>query len=221
MDDTTAAPTAASLWEATLPVAEACLAHPFVTGIADGTLARDAFRHYVGQDAFFLGAFARAYALGLARSDDQAMLLRFKALLDGAVEELELHAGYADQWDVDLAPSPTAATRAYTDFLLRTAALRPLPELAAAMTPCMRLYAWLGQSLREQADPESPYHEWVQTYASEDFDALATELEDLLDTLAARAGGASEAVRHAYATAMELELAFFASAHDATGTASA
>lgn len=214
MDTTTTATTAASLWETTLPVAQACLDHPFVAGIADGTLERAAFEHYVAQDAFFLGAFARAYALGLARSDDQTMLLRFKALLDGAVEELQLHAGYAAQWGVDLAPAPTAATRAYTDFLLRTAALRPLPELAAAMTPCMRLYAWLGQSLRDGANPDSPYHEWVETYASDDFDALAAELEDLLDELLVDGDGPSERVRRAYVTAMDLELAFFAAAHD-------
>lgn len=215
--ETTTTPSAATLWEATLPVAEACLAHPFVTGIADGTLDRDAFRHYVGQDAFYLGAFARAYALGLARSDDQAMLLRFKALLDGAVEELELHASYAASWDVDLAPEPTAATRAYTDFLLGTAALRPLAELAAAMTPCMRLYAWLGQSLQDVADPASDYHEWVTTYASEDFDQLAATLEELLDDLLVRDPDSSGAAARAYRTAMDLELAFFSSPSEHVG----
>ena len=33
----------------------------------------------------------------------------------------------------------------------------------AAMAPCMRLYAWLGQSL--DADSAGPYAEWVRTYA--------------------------------------------------------
>ena len=197
-----------TLWRASSDVAHACLRHPFVTGIADGTLPRHAFTHYIGQDAFFLDAFARAYALGLARSPDAGTLRRFKSLLDGAVEELDLHSSYAERWGVDLDPAPTSATRAYTDFLLRVAALEPLGHLCAAMTPCMRLYAWLGQSLAPAADPASPYREWVSTYAAEEFEELAATMEALMDELSD--GGAATADR--YATAMQLELAFFDSA---------
>ncbi|WP_370325646.1 TenA family protein [Euzebya sp.] len=198
-----------TLWASAQPTAQACLGHPFVRGIADGSLARPAFTHYVAQDAFFLEAFARAYALGLARSPDGDVLRRFKALLDGAVDELDLHAGYAERWDVDLTPSPTAATRAYTDFLLRTAALEPLGNVLAAMTPCMRLYAWLGQQLAEDADPSSDYIDWVRTYAADDFEVLAATVEQLLDDL----GGHPATLTDRYQTAMELELAFFDSAH--------
>ena len=42
---------------------------------------------------------------------------------------------------------PNPACRAYTDFLLRTAWHTSLAETVAAMTPCMRLYAYLGGEL--------------------------------------------------------------------------
>ncbi len=42
---------------------QACLEHPFVRGIATGELKRDCFAFYVGQDAFFLESFARAYSI--------------------------------------------------------------------------------------------------------------------------------------------------------------
>ena len=58
------------LWQQNTHLAEACLHHPFVRGLADGTLYPEAFRRYVAQDAFFLNAFARAYALAAARSQD-------------------------------------------------------------------------------------------------------------------------------------------------------
>ena len=203
-----------TLWSGASDIAADCLAHPFVQGIADGTLQRPAFEHYVGQDAFFLDAFAKAYALGLARSPDAATMRRFKTLLDGAMDEQALHAGYAERWGVDLHPEPTAATRAYTDFLLRTATLEPLHLLAAAMTPCMRLYAWLGQQLRDVVAGDSDYLEWVETYGSDEFEELAAAMDDLLDDLSDAAGAVDEdRVAQTYGTALELELAFFDSAH--------
>ena len=60
-------------------------------------------------------------------------------------------------------------------FLLATARRGHLGETVAAMTPCMRLYAFLGQSLA--AGPVAPaYADWVSTYADPGFEALAARL---------------------------------------------
>jgi thiaminase/transcriptional activator TenA len=201
---------AATLWAEHSPSARVALGHRFVRGIASGTLDRPLFEGYILQDAFFLEAFARAYALALARCADRAGVRELYALLGGALDELHLHADYAERWGVadrlaDLAPAP--ATLAYTDFLLATAALGSVGETCAAMTPCMRLYAYLGQCLAAEGASagSNPYAEWVATYASDEFEALARKLEDLLDRYAAP----SPAVRAAYSRAMALELAFF------------
>lgn len=196
------------LWSSCLPIARECREHHFVQGIASGRLRRESFQHYVAQDAFFLDAFARAYALCIAKSPDRDSMRRFKALLDAVDDELELHRSYAERWGVELAADPTAATRAYTDFLLQVASLEPPGQAAAAMAPCMRLYAWLGQQLEPVAAETSPYSEWIDTYASTDFEAQAATLEALLDELPT---DADTAAAH-YTTAMRLELAFFESA---------
>jgi thiaminase (transcriptional activator TenA) len=203
--------TARQLFDANRDIAEACRDHAFLRGIADGALDRQAFCFYVGQDAAFLDAFVRAYALCVARAPDRSSMEAFKGLLDGGFDELRLHAGYAERWGVDLDPAPAPATAAYTDFLLRVAALEPVAHACAAMTPCMRLYAWLGTELLPVLDPASPYAEWVQTYADPGFQGLASTLEDLLDRL----GGDPDAVAERYRRAMELELAFFSAAHGA------
>ena len=57
------------LWQANQDLSEACLQHPFVRGIADGSLPQNSFAYYVAQDAFFLGTFARAYSIAAARFD--------------------------------------------------------------------------------------------------------------------------------------------------------
>jgi hypothetical protein len=50
------------LWGANQDLAQACLEHLFVGGIATGTLPVSRFAYYIGQDTFFLQAFARAVA---------------------------------------------------------------------------------------------------------------------------------------------------------------
>jgi thiaminase/transcriptional activator TenA len=197
---------AATLWRANDDLAQAALAHRFVRGLADGTLPRPAFQAYVAQDAFFLEAFARAYALALAHSPDHEAVRTFFDLLVGVMDELKLHAGYAARWEIDLhTVTPREATLAYTDFLLATASLGGVGLTCAAMTPCMRLYAFLGQTLAGQAAPDTPYQEWIATYADPAFEALAARLEGLLD----RYAGDTLAVRAAYRRAMRLEVSFF------------
>ena len=156
-----------------MDLADACLAHPFVQGLASGELSRGRFQIYVAQDAYFLEAFARAYALALAKSPDREGIAVFKDLLIGVFEELTLHRGYAERWGVSLEPEPLPTTSAYIDFLLSTASLEPVGHTAAAMTPCMRLYAFLGQQLA----PKLKY---------DDFDTLEYFLGDLPRTSATR-----------------------------------
>jgi len=113
---------AARLWAANADLAERILAHGFVRGLADGSLPVESFKRYVAQDAYFLEAFARAYASCLAASRDREDVYRFAALIGGVIDELKLHGGYADRWSVSLAEVvPAAATRDYTEFLLRIA----------------------------------------------------------------------------------------------------
>jgi thiaminase/transcriptional activator TenA len=200
--------TAKGLWKHNRDLAEACLAHPFVQGIASGELARERFQVYLAQDAYFLQAFARAYALALAKSPDRGGILVFKDLLAGVFEELELHKGYAERWGIGLEGEPLPPTSSYCDFLLSTASLEPVGHTTAAMTPCMRLYAFLGQQLALKLDPLSPYREWVEMYSSAELEALSSRLEGLLD----RYGGDPQRLTWLYRHAMQLELAFFEAA---------
>ena len=203
-----------ALWEENADLAQAVSEHRFVRGLKDGSLPLGSFQEYIGQDAFFLEAFARAYALALAHSPDQEGVREFAGLLSGVLEELELHGRYAVEWGVRLETvSPGKATLAYTNFLLATAALGSVGETCAAMTPCMRLYAFLGQALvAEGIDEDNPYAEWIETYAGPEFEALAARLEGLLDRYASD----TPAVRTAYRRAMALELAFFEANAEAT-----
>ena len=194
------------LWQQNVRLAEACLHHPFVRGLADGTLDPETFRRYVAQDAFFLSTFARAYALAAARSQDMATFTHLCELLNGVLRELQLHAAYAKELKIELdRVQPYRAVAAYTDFLLATAWQREPGETIVAMTPCMRLYGYLGTELAKTVGAGNPYQSWIATYSGPDFQALVTRVESLLDSTA----DDSSAVRDAYAYAMQCELNFF------------
>ena len=199
------------LWSANQDLAQACLEHPFVRGIGDGSLEQHKFAYYVGQDAFFLEAFARAYSIAAAKAPNWEGFTIFHALTTGVLDELKLHESYAARWGVDLdSVKPTIATRRYTDFLLATAWGQDIGVTAAAMSPCMVLYSFLGTELafREGDAPDNPYKDWVKTYSSSDFQPLVKQLENLVETYV----NDSTLVNSTYRYAMLCEYEFFQAA---------
>lgn len=197
------------LWQANKDLAQACLEHPFVQGIASGTLERKKFAYYVGQDAFFLEAFGRAYSVVAAKAPDWEGYSVFHRLAGGVLEELRLHEAYATAWGVNLhSVEPEPATRRYTDFLLATAWGSDVGLTTAAMSPCMCLYAFLGQQLAQGGVPDHPYADWIRTYTSPEFAQLAQELENLAD----RYTSATPKVHSTYRYAMLCEREFFQAA---------
>lgn len=202
-------PLAASLWQTHQDLALACLEHPFVQGIGNGSLPKAQFAYYVGQDAFFLEAFARAYSIAAAKVSDWQGFNTFHQLAGGVLQELTLHQSYAAEWHVDLdRVEPGAATRRYTDFLLATAWSQEVGITAVAMLPCMRLYAFLGQELAKPEIPDHSYSDWIRTYSSPQFEPLAEQLADL----AQRYASPSPLVQSTYRYAMQCELDFFEAA---------
>ncbi|MGB7084605.1 MAG: TenA family protein [Phormidesmis sp.] len=197
------------LWQANQDLADASLHNPFVQGIGDGSLPQEKFAYYVGQDVFFLEAFARAYSVAAAKVPNWESFQVFHNLANGVLQELDLHQSYAQSWNVDITQvEPGTATRQYTDFLLATAWRQPVGMTAVAMSPCMRLYAYLGQQLAQEGIPNHAYRDWIMTYSSADFEPLAQQLEDLVDKHAE----AGELTCSTYRYAMRCERDFFQAA---------
>lgn len=200
------------LWQSNQDLVQVCLEHPFVQGIATGTLDPIKFAYYVGQDAFFLEAFARAYSLAAVKSPGWDEFNTFHTLAGSVLEELKLHEGYATQWGVDIRKvEPGTATRRYTDFLLATAWSREVSLVTVAMAPCMRLYAFLGQQLAQHGIANHQYADWIRTYSNVEFEKLAQKLEDLIDDSTNR----TASVESTYRYAMLCELDFFQAAWEA------
>ncbi len=197
------------LWQANSELIEATLHHPFVQGIGDGSLPKEKFAYYVGQDAFFLEAFARAYSIAAAKTNDWQSFQVFHALANGVLQELNLHQSYAKSWSVDISKvEPGKATRQYTDFLLATAWSQPAGITAVAMSPCLQLYAYIGQTLASNGIPNHDYADWIKAYSSDEFEPLAKQLETIVDEHASD----GSLTRSTYRYAMVCEHDFFQAA---------
>ena len=167
--------------------------HAFVTGMGDGTLPGEAFRHYLAQDYLFLIHFARAYALAIykAQTLDEMRSANetLKAILD---VEMQLHVRLCASWGLssrDLEALPEAsATMAYTRFVLEAGMRGDLLDLHVALAPCVVGYAEIGADLASRPgalDAANPYREWIQEYSGVEYRDVADAAGRRLDELAA------------------------------------
>src|SRR6202044_1360058 len=109
------------LWDSISDIYEAILAHPFLTGLTDGSLPEEAFAFYVIQDALYLRDYARPLAGIASRAPTAGATRRFPAHGARAITaELELHGALLHELGIPVEmlqraePAPT--NRAYTSY---------------------------------------------------------------------------------------------------------
>jgi len=213
------------LWAAGEGVYAAVLDHPFLRGLTDGSLPREAFRHFVRQDAHYLRDYARALAVCAAKAPTEDDV---RALADDAVgaiaAEQEMHAAFmaelgagtgdgdaAGTGDGDAAADEVLpTTRAYTSYLLATVYGGSFAEGLAAVLPCYWIYARVGERLLAASSPDPLYARWIAAYGDEAFQAVVRRVLALADRVGEELSPAERrrAVRH-FATTARYEWMFW------------
>lgn len=163
--------------------------HSFIRALGAGTLAREAFRHYLEQDYLFLVHFARAYGLAVYKSRNIADLRRALASLKAIVDvEMGLHIQYCAGWGIseeDLAALTEArATMAYTRYVLDAGNRGDMLDLHVALAPCLIGYAEIATWLNAQpfvVHDGNAYAGWIAMYASDEFQEAAAGEKAWLD----------------------------------------
>lgn len=209
----------ARLWQEIEPTFAAILAHPFITGLTDGTLDDRAFAQYVAQDVHYLRDYARALAIVGAKAPtlaDTATFARHAAEVFDV--ELQLHDSLLPQLGLDadlLARSPVLpTTRAYTSYLVATAYGGTFAEGLAAILPCYWIYARVGTALAERGSTDARYQLWIDGYSGEEYAATVDEVLAVTDRIGPALTAAEEAVARAhFATTARYEWMFFDAAH--------
>ena len=182
------------LHEAAAPIWRACLDHPFVTGIGDGTLSVEKFQHFMLQDYLYLFDYARVFALGVVKARDPELMRTFAQNVDAILGgEMNIHRAYMKRLGITeeqvFQVKPALDNLSYTNYMLSVANAGSPMEIVAAILACSWSYAEIGQALAALPGAvEHPFYgEWIQGYASEDYAATNQSLIDLMDRLAADA----------------------------------
>ncbi len=194
--------------------------HAFVEGIKDGTLPRAAFLHYLRQDYVFLIHFSRAWALAVVKSETHSEMLTAVATVNALVaEEMQLHIGICEAEGISgeelFATRERAENLAYTRFVLEAGYSGDLLDLLAALAPCVMGYGEIGARLASEATSDT-YRDWINTYASPDYQAACLAVGEMLDVaLTWRIGADFETsprwqrLCQTFRTATELEVNFW------------
>ncbi|MEM1945620.1 MAG: thiaminase II [Candidatus Caldarchaeum sp.] len=178
------------LWQGVADIYSSILAHPFITGLTDGSLDMKVFRGYVIQDALYLSRFSRALAvLGAKAPDDEASLTLVSASHGAlAVERASLHEFLFREWGISVSEIKeyqiSPITRAYTDFLTACVYDKPFLTSLSAVLPCFWIYSEVGKELLKKGSPVELYRRWINTYSSPEYERMVNAVLDLTDTVA-------------------------------------
>lgn len=155
--------------------------HSFVQQIADGSLPKECFKHYLLQDYLFLVQFSRAFGLAVYKSNNIDDIRFALECCDAIVNiELGLHIEYCKKWGVseeELKDLPeSTANMAYTRFVLEKGVSGDLLDLYTALAPCTMGYAeiarWISSNPANITDA-NPYLSWIEMYSSDDYQGFS------------------------------------------------
>ncbi|MBV9314663.1 MAG: thiaminase II [Pseudonocardia sp.] len=209
----------ARLWADIEHIYRAVLTHPFLTGLTDGTLAIEAFRHFIVQDAHYLRGYARALAVCAAKAPTELDTVMFaEHAAEAIAAEQQMHAelmttlGSSAQ---EAAAEPlTPTTRAYVSYLLATVHGGSFAEGLGAVLPCYWIYAQVGEELLARSSPNPLYARWISTYGGEEYQSVVNAVLALTDRIGSRlATDELNRVREHFITTSRYEWMFWDAAY--------
>ena len=207
------------VWQRNLALYQKTLSMPFNQELANGTLSKEVFCHYVIQDAHYLLAYGRALAVCAAKAFDADDVIQFA---EGAklaiVVERSLHDDFMHEFSISkqqFENTPlTLACHHYTSFLTSTAWSESYPVILASLLPCYWIYAEVGKDIVKNSIANNPYQAWVDTYAGDEFNEAVNKVIATIDRIAERCDADTiEKMHQAYTRGAQLEWLFWDSAY--------
>lgn len=203
------------------PLWEQAVSHPFVRGLAKGTLSPAQIQSYLIQDGIYLTGYVQVCRALIERATTEADRTLFDESARLSEEaELDIEARLAKALGISsLSGSPMPVTEAYMNQ--ERVALQDASRLVALAraTPCNVLYAEVGKRL--QSDPETeradhPFRVWLDLYADESVQDFAVRWVDVLNRWAGEAtAGEQKKALSAFTASTQCEVDFWEQAWQA------
>ena len=166
--------------------------HPFVRGIADGSLDIERFRFFMVQDYLYLFEYAKVFALGVVKSDDRVLMKSFAANVDGILNgEMKIHREYMKRLGINEEEANSApmslANKSYTEYMLSVGFRGGVLEIITAILACSWSYQKIGRKIADE-NPAATKHEfygaWIEGYSGTEYEETNAALISLTDKLA-------------------------------------
>ena len=204
--------------EGSIDVVDAILRHPFIQDLADGTLPRANFAHFLVQDRIYIESYAACLLMLAGKAPTGTIGTMLTDHAGGAIEaESVLHDRLlgmmeVDRSQVDFVASPT--TLSYTSFLLATCSLEDFLTGLVSIFPCYQIYAQVAERLSTSASPDPVYQAWLDNYAGSEYTTAVDEVRHVIDELGAAVTSQQlDSLRGIYTRGAQFEWSFWDAAN--------
>ncbi|MDO4531095.1 MAG: thiaminase II [Bacillota bacterium] len=213
------------LYEAAKPVWDGYLSQPFVKELGEGTLSPERFRFYMIQDYRYLLQYAKVFALGIVKAEEEALQRLFAEMVHETLDgEMQVHKAYMARLGIteaEVAETKTALTnQSYTSYMLDEAHKGGALEILVAVLSCAWSYQMIGESHKKLTGAlEHPlYGEWVNGYSCEAYCAGTQRIIDLVDRYGADISAEREAhLKEIFVNCSRYEADFWDMAYEMRG----
>lgn len=165
--------------------------HPFVKGIADGSLEKEKFKHYIIQDTLYLKDYARAFLIGAAKAEDMEVM---SFLATGGCNMInsqdDVNKRYMRRMGLTLEEiysTPFSLDNlSYVSYMIRIAYEGGAAEALAAIMPCALSYEAIAKQMiaNNPKCVEDPFYgDFIFNYARDAFHENNEKMISLIDNL--------------------------------------
>jgi len=159
--------------------------HKFFLALADGSLPRKNFVHFLRQDYIFLIQFARSWGQAASKGSDIAEIRMATTMMHELVNsKMQMHVALCNDEGVSerelFQTTETPATTAYLIHFENTGTSGDFIDLMAVLSPSVLGYAEIGAFLAS-TKTSSNYQHWIKTYADKEHQALCHHIGSVID----------------------------------------
>ena len=162
--------------------------HVFLSDLVSNKLLDKNFKNYLVQDYIFLQQFLKILALSVYKAESFEEISKSISFIKGIDHEISLHISYCKKWKIPLKSLKNVvvekANSAYTDHVLRIGKNGNNLDIFSCLSVCIIGYGEIGFKLSKIKNwKKSRYSSWIKMYSSKEYQQVAKDNIDYLDTL--------------------------------------
>ena len=162
--------------------------HKFLSDLVSNKLPDKNFKKYLIQDYIFLQQFLKILALSVYKSNSFEEINRSINFIKGIDHEIKLHVSYCKKWGIPLKSlnniKVEEANSAYTNHVLNVGKNGNNLDIFSCLSPCIIGYGEIGFKIAKiKSWKKSKYSSWIKMYSSKEYQQIARENIDYLDSL--------------------------------------